>query len=158
MSLIEAHKTRWDWKTILNVPLNVPLNEPHRTTWRGLISILSGVLKMHHQYVLATIIIKLIISLFSWYFIFNIIMFMSSLYILSNFSPSFMVVHHLFTISFAIIEGWKCLASPGWEYPSGERRHFQNAYFYLQSKQSKATKSLNRYAFQTNKLSSSINF
>ena len=37
MSLIEAHKTRWDWKTILNVPLNVPLNEPHKSTWRGLI-------------------------------------------------------------------------------------------------------------------------
>ena len=34
MSLIEAHKTRWDWKTILNVPLN----EPHKTTWRGLLS------------------------------------------------------------------------------------------------------------------------
>ena len=39
MSLIEAHKTRWDWKTILNVPLNVPLNETHKTTWRGLLSL-----------------------------------------------------------------------------------------------------------------------
>ena len=36
-SLIEAHKTRWDWKTILNVLLNVPLNETHITTWRGLL-------------------------------------------------------------------------------------------------------------------------
>ena len=33
--LIETHKTRWDWKTILNVALNVPLNETHKTTWRG---------------------------------------------------------------------------------------------------------------------------
>ena len=30
MSLIETHKTRSDWKTILNVPLN----EPHKTTLR----------------------------------------------------------------------------------------------------------------------------
>ena len=30
--LIEAHKTSWDWKTILNVCLNVPLNEAHKTT------------------------------------------------------------------------------------------------------------------------------
>ena len=36
MSLIETHKTRWDWKTILNLPLNVPPNETHKTTWRGL--------------------------------------------------------------------------------------------------------------------------
>ena len=35
MSLIEAHKTKWDWKTILNVPLN----DTHKTTWRGLLSI-----------------------------------------------------------------------------------------------------------------------
>ena len=31
MSLIEEHKTRRDWKTILNV-LYVPLNETHKTT------------------------------------------------------------------------------------------------------------------------------
>ena len=37
MSLIETHKTRWDWKAILNVPLNMPLNETHKTTWRGLL-------------------------------------------------------------------------------------------------------------------------
>ena len=36
MSLIEAHKTRWEWKTILNVSFNVTLNETHKTTWRGL--------------------------------------------------------------------------------------------------------------------------
>ena len=36
MSLIETHKTRWDWETILNVLLNVPLNETHKTTRRGL--------------------------------------------------------------------------------------------------------------------------
>ena len=35
MSLIEAHKTRWEWKTILNVPLN----ETHKTTWRELMKI-----------------------------------------------------------------------------------------------------------------------
>ena len=85
--------------------------------------------KMHHHYVLATIIIILVISLFSWYFLFNITMFLSSLYILTNFSSSLMVQHHLFTISSAIIEGWKCLASLGWEYPSGERKHFQDAYY-----------------------------
>ena len=33
VSLIETHKTIWDWKTVLNVPLN----ETHKTTWRGLI-------------------------------------------------------------------------------------------------------------------------
>ena len=36
MSLIETHKSRWDLKSILNVPLNVPLNETYKTTWRGL--------------------------------------------------------------------------------------------------------------------------
>ena len=41
-SLIEAHKTRWDWKTILNVPLNVPLNKTHKTTWRGLLCHCNG--------------------------------------------------------------------------------------------------------------------
>lgn len=34
MSLIEAHKIRWDWKTILNLSLNVTLNEAHKETWR----------------------------------------------------------------------------------------------------------------------------
>ena len=33
MSLIEPRKSRWEWKTILNVPLN----ETHKTTWRGLL-------------------------------------------------------------------------------------------------------------------------
>ena len=36
MSLTETHKTRWDWKSILNVPLN----ETQKTTWRGLIHLL----------------------------------------------------------------------------------------------------------------------
>ena len=27
VSLIQKHKTRWDWKTIFNVSLNVTLNE-----------------------------------------------------------------------------------------------------------------------------------
>ena len=37
ISLIEAHKTRWKWKSILNVQLIVPLNETHKTKWRELL-------------------------------------------------------------------------------------------------------------------------
>ena len=46
MSLIEAHKTRWDWKTILNVPLNSPL---HVLLWGSLSGTLSGTLRIVFQ-------------------------------------------------------------------------------------------------------------